>query len=105
MYSITDEASCRAYLQVLLIGAAMVPRVEVHNALGRSDMEVEAEKRLWVFEMKFARNVNEVDALLADAIKQIQTHRYGSNQQNKELIRIALVFSAKQREFTAWKRV
>ena len=104
-YPITDEASCRAYLQVLLIGAAMVPRVEVHNALSRSDMEVEAEKRLWVFEVKFARNDNEVDGLLTDAIKQIQTQRYGSNQQNRELIQIALVFSAKQREFTAWKRV
>lgn len=40
-YPIKDEASCRAYMQVLLIGAAMIPKVEIHNAHGRSGMEVE----------------------------------------------------------------
>ena len=54
-YPIMEEASCRAYLQVLLIGAAMLPRVEVHHALGRSDMEVEVGKRHWMFEIKFAK--------------------------------------------------
>ena len=32
-YPISDEATCRAYLQVLLIGAAMIPHVEVHSAV------------------------------------------------------------------------
>lgn len=47
-YPIKDEASCRAYMQVLLIGAAMIPKVEIHNAHGRSGMEVEVNGQHWV---------------------------------------------------------
>ena len=75
-YPIVDEASCRAYLQVLLIGAAMIPRVEVHNALGRSDMEVIVGLLHWVFEFKFAQESSEVETLLNRALSQIQARRY-----------------------------
>ena len=104
-YPIVDEASCRAYLQVLLIGAAMMPRVEVHNALGRSDMEVQAGTRHWVFEFKFANDDAKTKSLLNAAIEQIKTRRYGAQSPNQELIRIALVFSSKQRKFTAWQQI
>ena len=102
-YPIVDEASCRAYLQVLLIGAAMIPRVEVHNALGRSDMEVQVGLRHWVFEFKFAQKSSEVETLLNEALSQIQSRRYGETGDGKELIRVALVFNAEQRRFSAWK--
>ena len=102
-YPIVDEASCRAYLQVLLIGAAMIPRVEVHNALGRSDMEVQVGLRHWVFEFKFAQKSSEVETLLNEALSQIQARRYGEISDGKELIRVALVFDAEQRRFSAWK--
>ena len=65
-YPITDESTCRAYLHVLLIGAAMLPRVEVHNALGRSDLEVEIGTRHWVFEFKFAHRNSQVQSLLME---------------------------------------
>lgn len=104
-YPVDSEAACRAYLQVLLIGAALVPRVEVNNAVGRSDMEVEVNGRHWVFEFKYARSANETDRLLKEAIDQIQSNHYGEKTNNKELIRIALVFSAEQRRFVAWKTV
>lgn len=104
-YPITDEASCRAYLQVLLIGAAMMPKVEVHNALGRSDMEVEAGHRHWIFEFKYVKNENSVDAALEQAVKQIQSRQYGTGIQSQELIRVALVFSEINRKFVAWKQV
>ena len=102
-YPIVDEASCRAYLQVLLIGAAMIPRVEVHNALGRSDMEVEVGNRCWLFEFKFAQKSSEVETLLNRALSQIQARRYGEISDGKELIRVALVFNAEERRFSAWK--
>ncbi len=104
-YPIVDEASCRAYLQVLLIGEAMLPQVEVHNALGRSDMEVHAGTRHWVFEFKFASADSGAESLLIEAIQQIKTRQYGVHGLNHELIRVALVFSAKQRRFIAWKQV
>lgn len=104
-YPVDSEAACRAYLQVLLIGAALVPRVEVHNAFGRSDMEVEVNGRHWVFEFKYARSSNETDRLLKEAIVQVQSNHYGKTTDNKELIRVALVFSAEQRRFVAWESV
>lgn len=104
-YPIENEAACRAYLQVLLIGAALLPKVEVHNALGRSDMEVEVGNRHWVFEFKFAKTSAEVQKLLNQAVNQMQSVHYGENAVNKGLIRVAMVFSAKDRRFSVWKAV
>ena len=104
-YPIVDEASCRAYLQVLLIGAAMIPGVEIHNALGRSDMEVAAGQRHWVFEFKYAKKSSETAQLLEQAVEQIRSRRYGEATGVKTLLRVALVFDGEQRCFTAWKCV
>ena len=104
-YPINDEASCRAYLQVLLIGAAMIPRVEVHNALGRSDMEVEIGNRHWVFEFKYAKSSTEINELLQHAVDQIQSRHYGNKADGRQLIRVALVFSGEERRFAAWKMI
>ena len=76
-YPIRSEAACRACLQVLLIGAALLPRVEVHNALGRSDMEVEVGRRHWVFEFKFAERDEQTQRLLAEGLDQVRSRRYG----------------------------
>ena len=46
-YPVTNEAMCRAYLQVLMIGTSLVPNVELHSALGRSDLEVDSGDRHW----------------------------------------------------------
>lgn len=104
-YPVVNEATCRAYLQVLLIGAALVPKVEVHNALGRSDMEVEVGDRHWVFEFKYASKGSDEKKLLDQAADQIQTRRYGEAHESRSLIRVALVFSEAERRFTAWKVV
>ena len=47
-----------------------MPQVEVHNALGRSDMEVHAGNRHWVFEFKYAKDDREADLLLKEAQNQ-----------------------------------
>ena len=104
-FPIVDEASCRAYLQVLMMGADMVPCVEAHSALGRSDLEVEAGNRLWVFEIKFARNASQVSDLLKEAVEKMQMKRYGQGPHDKYLIQLALVFSASERRFVVWQQV
>ena len=83
----------------------MLPRVEVHNALGRSDMEVHVSKRHWIFEFKYAKNDNNVSELLDQAVEQIQNKQYGCSSPENEVIRVALVFSSKKRSFTAWKKL
>ena len=92
---------CRALLQVLLIGAGIDVVVEKHTALGRSDLEVETGNRRWIFEFKFAKDEEEVGALLEQAVKQVRSRRYGESASN----RMALVFDAAQRRFVAWQRV
>lgn len=104
-YPITDEATCRAYLQVLLIGAAMMPKVETHTALGRSDLEVEIGNRHWVFEFKYAQKPSQVETLLQNGIEQVQTKHYGETLHNHELIKIVMVFSEKDKQFVAWQQV
>ena len=104
-YPIVDEASCRAFLQVLLIGAAMMPRVETHTAHGRSDLEVDAGQRHWVFEFKFAQSGQDVNGLLNEAVQQVKDRQYGEVPHTKDLIRVALVFEKEKRQFVAWATV
>ncbi len=104
-YPIVDEASCRAYLQVLLIGAAMMPKVEIHTALGRSDMELDAGKRHWVFEFKYVKTAKEVTQALKDGVEQMSSRRYGMSSKAKELRRLVLVFSRDERRFVASQEV
>ena len=104
-FPIASESACRAYLQVLLMGAALLPRVEVHTALGRSDMEVEVGNLHWVFELKFASENESAQALLDEAVNQMRQRRYCQEQASPELIRLALVYSAKDKAFTHWAQV
>ena len=104
-YPIANEAACRAYLQVLLIGAALVPKVEVHNTHGRSDMEVEVGDRHWIFEFKYAGTGSEVETLLSQAVEQMKTQHYGESLSGRQPIRVALVFEGQQRRFVAWQEV
>ena len=104
-YPIVDEATCRAYLQVLMIGADMVPQVEVHTSQGTSALEVDAGHRHWVFELKFAEKTSQANQLLIKAAAQMQNRRYGRTPQDKKLICAALVFSAEARRFVAWQQV
>jgi hypothetical protein len=104
-YPVTGEMQCRALLQVLLIGAGIDVVVEKHTALGGSDLEVETGNRRWIFEFKFAKDEEEVGALLEQAVEQVRSRRYSESASAKELNRMALVFDAAQRRFVAWQRV
>lgn len=70
-----------------------------HNALGRSDLEVEIGDRHWVFEFKYARP--EAD----EAVRQIQTRRYGNVLPGRDLIRVAVVFDGQRKCLSRWRRV
>ena len=51
----------------------------MHSALGRSDIEVDAQDRHWVFEIKFAKTQSEIPTLLYEGITQIRDRRYGKS--------------------------
>ena len=110
-YPVTNESVCRGYLFVLLQGAQLYAKLEVHNAYGRSDLEVDAGDRHWVFELKFLAKTdgasNEKAAkLLAEAAEQMRSKHYGEEDRSgRDLKRLALVFSEEKRQFTAWQAV
>lgn len=103
-YPIRDEASCRAYLHVLLLGAALLTRVEMHSALGRSDLEADVGSVQWVFEIKFVAHEAQAPLALEEALRQMESRRYGSNSLSERLIRrAALVFNGEERRFTLYE--
>ncbi len=112
-FPVENEDSCRAILQTLLMGASLMPVAEVHNSLGRSDLEVEAGQRHWVFEFKYLRSQRSgqrektaVNKLLEKAQEQVVSRRYGEGTlTGKKLMRAVLVFSRYERKFVAWRMV
>ena len=104
-YPVKDEYSVRGFTQVYMAGAGLEPRVEVHNSKGRSDLEVRAGNRHWVFEFKYCREGENSGKLLQEAVGQIQSRHYGEQISTDNLIRVALVFSEKERQFTRWTSV
>jgi len=113
-YPVNDEITCRNYMQLFLtLGAYVRTYAELHNALGRSDLELETSRLHWVFEIKFLKNENrenehqitEAERLLNTAVAQIKERHYGETDfSGKKLIRVALVFSEKERQFVCWSK-
>lgn len=53
-FPLENEASCRAAVHLMLTCSQLIPIPELHNAFGRSDLEVDAGDYHWVLEFKFA---------------------------------------------------
>ena len=110
-YPVVDEAACRGYLQAMLCGTGIYARVEVHNALERSDLEVDAGNRRWIFELEYlAASASKSETLktqlLAESVKQTRLRRYGEQAVfGRKLVRIAAVFSATKRQIVCWTTV
>lgn len=104
-YPIVNENICRTQLMLMLKYCNLSPVVEKHSALGRSDLEVTVGRCHWVFEFKLAREDDDPNALLQDALEQIVAKRYGCSVMNKTLVRVAMVFGQTERQFVAWQRV
>lgn len=107
-YPVRDEYTCRGYLFAMLKGAQLQVGIEVHNAFGRSDLELDAGRCHWVFELKFLRKTKNPAAasrLLAEAVEQVGAKHYGEQSANAEVIRVALVFAEESRQFVLWQSV
>ncbi len=78
--------------------------MEVHGALGRSDLEISRKSCRWVLELKCARTEREpeIRAKLDEALGQLRERRYGEAVRAGRLIRVALVCSEASRRFVRW---
>ena len=101
-YPAKDEYAVRAIVQIYLSCTGLNVKTENHNALGRSDLEVSAGDRYWVLEFKYCREGENSGQLMQEAIEQIQSRHYGEQAASDNLIRVALVFSGKERQFIKW---
>ena len=99
-FPLKDEASCRAAVHLMLTCSQLSPVAELHNALGRSDLEVDAGDFHWVFEFKFVRKEISEERLCQEGAEQVKRHRYGEQFKGKQLRRMILVFSPEERQFT-----
>lgn len=102
-YPVKDEASLRAYVQVYFSGAGLEPKVEQHNAHGRSDLEVSVGERHWVFEFKVSYDGKKEEETLSEGISQMKARHYGEQGDFKEFKRVVLVYSIPSRQFVKWK--
>lgn len=105
-YPVRDEYTCRGYLYAMLKGAQLQVGIEVHNAFGRSDLELDAGRYHWVFELKFLKKGTDLAVapkLLEAAADQIRTKHYGEQTACPEVIRVALVFAEESRQFIRWQ--
>ena len=66
----------RAYVQVYFSGAGLEPKVEQHNAHGRSDLEVSVGERHWVFEFKVSYDGKKEEETLSEGISQMKARHY-----------------------------
>lgn len=106
-YQQATERTIQGFIHAFMVGADQNVLTERHNAFGRSDIEIEYDKRRLVLELKYAKNVGECNNKLQEAIKQMQDQSYGDVQPNKEVLKIALVFNGDKsvRQFTHFKVV
>ena len=104
-FPLNNEANCRAAVYIMIGCTKLTARNESHNALGRSDLEVRAGSNYWVFEFKYCREGENSEQLFQEAVEQIQSRHYGEQVPTDKLIRVALVFSEKERQFFKWSQV
>ena len=105
-YPVKNEATLRAYIQLYLKVGGINPLVETHNAKGRSDLEFKVQDRYWVIELKFAKEQDSPQKLLNEAVAQLKSRQYGEqNETELQHIRLALVFSQKQKQFVEYAAV
>ena len=101
-YPVRDEASLRAFIQVYLAGAGLKPRIEHHNAYGRSDLEVAVSDRYWTFELKIVREGERPQDKLEEGLEQMIRRHYGEQVRQRIVKQVVLVYSIKERQFVKW---
>ena len=101
----TDERNCRDFIDLAMTVAGINSRKEVISSIGSADLVVEMPGKRYVFEFKLARTKGSENLLLDEALEQSCDKRYGEILPIKELIRIGVVISAKDKAVSLWKIV
>lgn len=109
-HPIDGEAACCAFLQILMIGLARIPCVDVRQALGHSELVVETERRRWRFVVRCVKQTSEagsrIEELGHETIDETIDERHAKGGvSEKKVMRAALAFSDEARAFVAWRMI
>ncbi len=113
-FPIRDENTCQNYVQLILLGRHGIISSEVSTSHGCNGIEIITSYFHWILGIKFLPTDKENDSLVSRKIeeamrqlidKRIDEH-YGEEElSGRTLIRLAMVYSEKQREFVAWEEI
>ena len=104
-YPLTQESAVTNSLFMFFNGYGLThTNVNVHSSKGRADLIIEDSKRRIVCELKYAKESDNAEVLLKEACAQIAIREYGETEpQPQDILKLALVFSEKERKFTLYK--
>ena len=109
-----NEASVESHLSMFLNGEGLFVQTEKHNVDGRADIVASTDDHHYcVIELKYSKDAGldevkskkEAQRLLEEAVEQIKTKRYGEEIRYQSMVRIAMVFSEKAKQFVQWAKV
>ena len=104
-YPLTQESAVTNSLFMFFNGYSLTyTNVNVHSSKGRADLIIDDSKRRIVCELKYAKESDNAEVLLKEACAQIAIREYGETEpQPQDILKLALVFSEKERKFTLYK--
>ena len=98
-----DEISVRDIVSLGLSCIGIDNGFEVQSAKGRCDLVIKFTNVTYAFEFKVARNGDNEEKLLNEAMDQIIDRKYMVDFTTEKLVRVAIVESAEKHEFTKCK--
>ena len=101
----THENNLREFIYLALKWLGTDVQREVICGKGRADILIKTLRSYYVFELKLAKNDEEVDSKLCEAINQIKDKDYGNETFKKNLYRYAVVISEKAHDIAKYEEL
>ena len=101
----THENNLREFIYLALKWLGTDVQREVICGKGRADILIKTLRSYYVFELKLAKNDEEVDSKLCEAVNQIKEKDYGNETFKKNLYRYAVVISEKAHDIAKYEEL
>ena len=101
----THENNLREFIYLALKWLGTDVQREVISGKGRADILIKTLRSYYVFELKLAKNDEEVDSKLCEAVNQIKDKDYGNETFKKNLYRYAVVISEKAHDIAKYEEL
>lgn len=93
----TDAATVRAHIQVLMVGAAHVTDMVMHQDDDQCDLDFFVGNRHWRYWVKIARPGEDSQAILREGVREAREHPYRPMHEGEEYWHLVLVYHVQKR--------